>query len=80
MAYLMPYTPSVPNYVTYNFWSKSNFLKVDQMYSKKNQLLQCQINVITIIMKHTFILYTFGIVGVIFCAIYLVKIIRFDFS
>jgi hypothetical protein len=58
------HTPTVSNYVAYNFWSKLNFVKFDQVFSKVCNLLQYQINVIWIIMKYTFILYTFGIVHV----------------
>jgi hypothetical protein len=39
-------TPSVPNYVAYNFWSKSNFIKFDEVFSKIYNLLQYQINFI----------------------------------
>jgi hypothetical protein len=63
-------TPSVPIYVAYSFWSKSNFAKFDQVFSKIYQLLQSKINVTRIIMKYTFILYIVGVVNVdMFCYI-----------
>jgi hypothetical protein len=40
------HTPTVSNYVAYNFWSKLNFVKFDQVFSKVCNLLQYQINVI----------------------------------
>jgi hypothetical protein len=57
-------TLSVSIYIAYNFWSKSNFVKFDYVFSKIYQLLWYQISIIRIIVKYTFILYIFGITDV----------------
>jgi hypothetical protein len=65
------HTPFVPIYVAYCFWSKSNVVKFDQVFSKIYQLLQFKINIIRIIINYTFLLCIVGIANInIFCYIH----------
>jgi hypothetical protein len=56
-------TPSISNYITYNFLSKSDFVKFNYIYHKVYILnfYNNENNVIRIIIKYIFILYIFGI-------------------
>jgi hypothetical protein len=55
-------TPSIPKQDVYSFWSRSNFLKLGQLYSKMYWHLLSQISVFRTIMKYIFICCAFDII------------------
>ena len=61
---MTPYTPSVSFYFAYKVWSKSIFIKFNQLYTKIYQHPQYETIIIRFIMKLIFILYNFDIVNV----------------
>jgi hypothetical protein len=75
------YTPSVPNYVAYNFWSKSKFVKFDQIFNKIYNLFY---NIKSMFLKYHEIHFHIIYIWYYTCRWSLLytwsKFVRFDFS